>query len=203
MEADWAVALAADDPMVTVPWTASDEEGQCCFVDLRGNPQLVAAIPEAQTSPPLRQALFLLNSADSPVWTAKCDFWLTSDEPHDPYEMDAEPGQTGFVAGSYIDLLAHDPAFQQSFALHEQWLRRVTEQLRSLAARASRVDMVLRAARVEGQTGFAISLFVEGCGATAAMAKQQWSNSLTLVLPAIIESLQTGPGERYNHNMGE
>ena len=36
MEADWAVALAADDPVITVPWaTSEDDLGKCRFIDLR------------------------------------------------------------------------------------------------------------------------------------------------------------------------
>jgi hypothetical protein len=103
MEADWSVELAATDPVITVPWAASGDEPKCRFVDLRLYPQLVTEIEEAERSVALRSALLLLNGGASHLWTAKCDAWSSSPEhdgPFDPYEMDAEPGETAFGAGS-------------------------------------------------------------------------------------------------------
>ncbi len=96
MEADWSVALAAGDPVITVPWAApGDDVNQCRFVDLRRSPHLIDEIEEARAKPRLRSALLLLNGAASQFWTAKCDTWNSSavegDEAFDPYEMDAEP----------------------------------------------------------------------------------------------------------------
>jgi hypothetical protein len=203
MEADWTVALGKDDPVVVVPWVASQQEGGCRFVDLRGNPHLIASIDEAQTNPRLRDALLRLNSAGSPFWTAKCDLWRTSDEPRDPYEMDAEPGDTDFCTGSYIDLLASDQDFRASFPRHEDWLKRITGHLRAAKSKASRVELVLRHAEVEGRSGFAVSWFVEGCGASTAVAEQRWSDALALSLAVIVESLQTDARGRYNDHTGE
>ena len=113
MEADWSVALAAGDPVITVPWAASGDDALQVPVR-RSAPgtHLIDEIEEARTRPALRSALLLLNGAESPLWTAKCDAWTSSaeegNEPFDPYEMDAEPGETAFGAGSYIDLLPRD-----------------------------------------------------------------------------------------------
>jgi hypothetical protein len=203
MEADWSVALAADDPVVVVPWAASEAEGTCRFVDLRGNLNLIDSIAEAQASPSLRNALLLLNSPESPWWTAKCDAWASSDEPRDAYEMDAEPEDTAFIAGSYIDLLARDHEFGESFPRQEEWLRRVTGRLRTARARASRVELILRHAEVEGRSGFAVSWFVEGCGASTTVAEQSWANALTLSQAVLVESFQTDAGGRYNEHTGE
>jgi hypothetical protein len=203
MEADWTIALAADDPIVVVPWAASEKEGGYRFVDLRGAPNLVDSIAEAQASPPLRDGLLLLNSPDSPLWTAKCDVWTSNEEARDPWEMDAEPGDAAFCAGSYIDLLARNREFGSSFPRQEAWLRRVTGRLRAAESRASRVELVLRHAEVEGRAGFAVSWFVEGCGASAAIAEQRWANALALSLTVIVESLQTEAHERYNEHTGE
>ena len=106
-------ACRAADPVITVPWTASGDDGpKCRFVDLRLEPHLIDEIEEARARPALRSALLLLNGAGSQLWTAKCDAWTSSaeqgDDPFDPYEMDAEPGETAFGAGSYIDLLPRD-----------------------------------------------------------------------------------------------
>ncbi len=186
MEADWSVALAADDPVIAVPWAA--------FVDLRLNQDFVDEILETKSNPPLRSALLVLNSTESLLWTAKCDAWTTCDEPYDPYEMEAEPGETAFGAGSYIDLLARDLETRESFALQEHWVRWVTGRLREVTASAARVDLVMRHAHVEGRSGFGVSWFVEGCGPSAERAEQRWANALSLALAVIMQTLRSDAG---------
>ena len=57
MEADWSVALAAGDPVITVPWAASsDDVKQCRFVDLRRSLRWIDEIEEARAKPRLRSA---------------------------------------------------------------------------------------------------------------------------------------------------
>ena len=190
MEADWSVALTADDPVITVPWAAPEGHGR--FIDLRLGSHLIEEIEEARARPPLRAALLALNSAASPVWTAKCDAWTRSDELLDPYEMDADPGETAFGAGSYIDLLVRDAEIHGCFASQEAWLRRVTERLRATPATAARVELVMRAASVDGLPGFGVSWFCEGCGADAPRAEAMWARALGAALTVIMESLRTG-----------
>jgi hypothetical protein len=192
MEADWSVALAADDPVITVPWAASEGHGRGCrFVDLRSGGHPIEEIEEARVRPALRSALLLLNSATSALWTAKCDAWTSSAEegaePIDPYEMDATPGETSFGAGCYIDLLPREAALLSSFEGQERWLRVVTEALRKIPARAARVELVLRRAEVETVPGFGVTWFVEGCGLSAHSAGKSWSEALNLALPAIVK----------------
>jgi hypothetical protein len=192
MEADWTVALAPGDPVITVPWAApGDDIRTCKFVDLRLGAHLVDEIEEARSKPALRSALLLLNAATSPLWTAKCDAWTSSvddgAEPFDPYEMDAEAGDTAFGAGSYIDLLPRDVSFLAGFERQERWTRAVTEVLRSTTARAARVELVLRRAEVEGASGFAVTWFVEGCGSTAQRAGQRWAEALDLALAVVLD----------------
>ncbi len=63
MEADWSVALAADDPVITVPWASSAADScKCQFVDLRLGDYLIDEIEEARARPALRSALLVLNS---------------------------------------------------------------------------------------------------------------------------------------------
>jgi hypothetical protein len=193
MEADWSVALAATDSVITVPWAASaDDEPKCRFVDLRLGSHLIDEIVEAQGRPALRSALLRLNGAASQLWTAKCDAWTSSpeqgDDPFDPYEMDAEPGETDFGAGSYIDLLACDSETLQSFDTQERWLRAVTERLRAIPARAARVELVMRSAQVDAVQGFGVTWFVEGCGATAQCADRSWGQALDLALAAVMDA---------------
>ena len=192
MEADWTVALAPGDPVITVPWAASGDDMRTCrFVDLRLGPHMVDEIEEARSKPALRTALLLLNAATSPLWTAKCDAWTSSvdegAEPFDPYEMDAESGDTAFGAGSYIDLLPRDVSFLAGFERQERWIRVVTEELRSTPASAARIELVLRRAEVEGASGFAVTWFVEGCGSTAQRAGQRWAEALDLALAVVMD----------------
>jgi hypothetical protein len=192
MEADWTVALAAGDPVITVPWTSSDDDvGKCRFVDLRLGAHLIDEIEEARAKPPLRSALLLLNAPASPLWTVKCDAWTSSAdegaEPFDPYEMAAESGDITCGAGSYVDLLARDVSFLASFERQERWIRAVTEVLRSTPASAARVELVLRHAEVEGKSGFAVTWFVEGCGSTPQHAEQRWAKALDLALAVITD----------------
>jgi hypothetical protein len=192
MEADWTVALAAGDPVITVPWaTSGDDMRKCRFVDLRLGSERIDEIEEAGSKPALRSALLLLNAATSPLWTAKCDAWNSSvdegAEPFDPYEMAAESGDTAFGAGSYVDLLARDASFLASFERQERWIRAVTEVLRSTPASAARVELVLRRAEVEGASGFAVTWFVEGCGSNAQSAGQRWAGALDLALAVVTD----------------
>jgi hypothetical protein len=189
MEADWSVELAASDPVISVPWAACGDAGPR-FFDLRARSSLIDEIEEARERPALRSALLQLNGVDSQLWTAKCDAWSSSpeqgDDPFDPYEMDAEPGETAFGAGSYIDLLARDFATRGSFATQERWLRAVTERLRAIPARTARAELVVRRAQVDGVTGFGVTWFVEGCGASAQRADEGWGRGLELGLAAIM-----------------
>ena len=139
----------------------------------------------------MRSALLLLNGVTSHLWTAKCDAWSSSpdhgDDPFDPYEMGAEPGETAFGAGSYIDLLARDSEIHRCFDAQERWLRTVTERLRAIRASAARVELVLRRAQVDAVPGFGVTWFVEGCGATAQCADQGWGRAFDLALAAIMD----------------
>jgi hypothetical protein len=193
MEADWTVALAPGDPVITVPWAGpgGDDIRTCKFVDLRLGAHQVDEIEEARSRPALRSALLLLNAATSPLWTAKCDAWTSSvdegAEPFDPYEMDAEAGDVAFGAGSYIDLLPRDVSSLAGFEHQERWIRAVTEVLRPTPASAARVELVLRRAEVDGVSGFAITWFVEGCGSTAQRARQKWAEALDLALAVVMD----------------
>jgi hypothetical protein len=190
MEADWSVALSAVDPFITVPWTAGAASG-CRFIDLRIDERLVDEIEEARTRPALRSALLLLNHSESPLWTARCDAWTTSveqgDEPLDPYEMDAEPGHTNCGAGSYVDVLLRTAAWV-SFDWQERWLREITKRLRTIASRGTRVELVLRPAEVDGASGFGVTWFAEGAGATPEEAANNWAKALTLSLAVLMDT---------------
>jgi hypothetical protein len=196
MEADWSVALSAEEPRIVVPWAAPEEDSRKCrFIDLRLQPDLVDTIEEARSGP-LRAALLRLNDSSSHFWTAKCDAWTSAENAIDPYEMDAEPGEAVFGAGSYIDLLACDIAVRSSFPRQERWMRLVTERLRAIPTNSARAELVLRAAEVDGVPGFGVTWFLEGCGETAQRAEQHWGHALGIALEVLLETaFGSGPDD--------
>jgi hypothetical protein len=50
------------------------------------------------------------------------------------------------------------------------------------------VELVLRGAEVEAAAGFGVTWFVEGCGATAQRAGQNWRTALDLALAVIMDA---------------
>jgi hypothetical protein len=50
------------------------------------------------------------------------------------------------------------------------------------------VELVLRSAEVEAAAGFGVTWFVEGCGATAQRAGQNWGTALDLALAVIMDA---------------
>jgi hypothetical protein len=193
MEADWTLALAAGDPVIAVPWAASnDVKEKRRFVHLRVAPHRIHEVEEASAHPPLRSALLRLNGASSHLWTAKCDAWTTGpetgDAPFDPYEMDAEPGTTAYGAGCYIDVLARKEPLFTSFADQKHWMEKVVNRLRATPATCMRVELVMRPAEVDETAGFGLTCFIEGCGPNAEMAGQRWAEALGMTLAVLMDT---------------
>ena len=193
MEADWTLAFAPDDPVMSVPWAASGDNAESCrFIHLRVAPHRIDEVEEAEANPSLRTALLKLNGPSSHLWTSKCDAWTTGpengDPPFDPYEMDAEPGGTAFGAGCYIDLLPRKEPLFESFKLQELWMDEVVGKLRATPAGASRVELIMRPAEIDETAGFGVTCFIEGCGPTADYASQRWAEALDLTLAVLMNT---------------
>lgn len=218
MEADWSVELAADDPVIVLPWnveervsgSAPDEPDRLRlqFFDLRHDPAAIDQIAEAQAEPALRSALLTLNQTESRLWTVKCGLWESGSQPADaaevdvhanvaaeidPWEMDAEPEDTIFAAGCYIDIVPLDSEAAGSFAIMEKWLRNLTEQLRRVALHCARADFVLRRSEIHGVQGFAVTWFIEACGATWELATLRRGEALAQTLPIVMEVAPATP----------
>ena len=178
MEADWSVEIGPDLPSIDGSW-----EG---FIDLRAAPSAVDSLPEATKLPALRAALLALNAANSQVFTTKCDAWALPGEDIDPYEFgaSAEQARSGFA--SYIDILERDAASFASFTFHERRGRELTAHLRGLDLPRGRVDCVLRAAFMQGQSGYGLTLYAAGCGADDASAYASWKQVLAAAAAATI-----------------
>lgn len=189
MEADWAVEIGPHAPIIVVPW-----EG---FVDLRLKPlAAVEEISEAADHPPLRDALVRLNSATSDLFTSKCDAWWLNQEEIDTYEFGAQLETPRFGYASYIDVLfVHSEKFR-SFPLHEQFVRRLTEELRTLEHSNCRVDLVVRSATFNSSSGYGVTLYAAGCGKNQFLAQLSWQRVLQTTVKATMKmSLPFTAGE--------
>ena len=178
------------------------------FLDLRHDPAAIEQIAEAHADPALRSALLTLNGPRSRLWTVKCGLWESGSQAADavpvdvhanvaaeidPWEMDAEPEDTIFAAGCYIDIVPLDSEAAASFAIMENWLRNLTEQLRRVAMRCARADFVLRRSEIHGVQGFAVTWFIEACGATSELAALRRSEALARALPIVMDVAPATP----------
>jgi hypothetical protein len=181
MEADWefemgpnAESLAAEalaTPVIEAHWPG--------FVDLRLAPVCAWDLPETVQFPALAEALAKLNSADSPVWTSKCDLWehLELDE-FDPDELDAPSGCAAYAMGCYIDLLPkknwHSPATAATDC------KRLCKLLRAVPLRCCRADLVVRRAFIKPDLmALGITVYVTSCGDSSAEAARTFQYALT------------------------
>ncbi len=180
MEADWAAEISPDLPCITVPWDG--------FIDLRDNPSAVFFIEEAAAHSALRDALLSFNSSASAFFTAKCDLWQLSQSEIDPDEFGSSIEDADHGIASYIDLLCHDLAVFSSYKFHERWARKLTSLLRSLDVNHGRVELVLRPSVVDQHTGFGLTLYAAGCGATPADAYTAWQTVLAAAVAATIST---------------
>lgn len=193
MEADWSVECGADDPTVVVPWHS--EDGSRRYVDLRLKPSAVEHISEAQQFPCLATALRRWNTAESHVFTAKCDVW---NYPADLFDAEDLPGFK-FAQGSYMDLISADMAKFQSFAACEKQLRAWTAAARIIPLQHCRCEWILRSALIfppdlssaadgtaKALAGFATTLYVWGYGASAEAANSAWNEATEALLEPVL-----------------
>jgi hypothetical protein len=180
MEADWEFDLGADSPAIEGSWAG--------WIDLRTQPGEAFNLPETAGFLPLAKALQRLNAADSPVWTAKCDWYpeLERDE-FDADELDA-PSAAASGMACYIDLLPSSAGSWIDPARLERSCRSLCSSLRSIPLRCCRVDLVIRRAHLESQPDeLGITAYLTGCGPdrdAAASALAAVLQAFTSVLSA-------------------
>jgi hypothetical protein len=182
MEADWEFevgpeteSLAAEGlaaPVIEAHWPG--------FVDLRLAPARAWDLPETVQLPALAEALAKLNSADSPVWTSKCDLWehLQPDE-FDPDELAAPPGCAAHAMGCYIDLLPKNDQQWPFPAMAATDCKRVCSLLRAIPLRCCRADLVIRRAFITPDLmELGITVYVTSCGESLAEAARTFQAAL-------------------------
>jgi hypothetical protein len=182
MEADWEFEIGGDAPVIDALWPG--------FVDLRANPELSQSFPECMSFPALAHALAALNSAGSPVWTSKCDFWpqLQPGE-FDSDELDAPSGWGTHGAGCYIDVLStHEGQWRNREAASSE-CENAVKSLHAYPLRCGRVDLVIRSAlAAPGRLELGITVYITACGPSAGQALAALEASLAAFVNALVPS---------------
>ena len=188
MDADFSVELGNDDPVLDFPWT--DSSGRLAYVDVKRHPELLPTIPEASGNPELAEFLRSINSARSPLQSAKCDTWMTTE---------LAPEEEIFAAShkfaSYVDIVLSDAADCLNFSRHEEFVKRLVALLRRSPEIASSVEVFVRrcffvAAQIS--EGFYFTVYVNGYGNDEPSARKNWAIGMKLVENAIIQLSRAG-----------
>jgi hypothetical protein len=179
MEADWEFEIGGDAPVIEARWPG--------FVDLRAAPEQSQCFPECTSLPALARALAALNSAGSPVWTSKCDFWpqLQPGE-FDPDELDAPSGSAAHGAGCYIDVLSAREGQWHSSEAAASECKDAVNSLRAYPLRCARVDLIIRRAfAAPGRLDLGITAYITACGPSAGEARAALEAALAALVSAL------------------
>jgi hypothetical protein len=183
VQADYSIELGHDDPTLEFPW--KDREGRCRYFDLKRQPELLAALPEANEYQELREFLARVNSPSSMFETAKCDAWSTT-----RLNPEEDIFEAGWKFGSYVDLLFSDFARRYAFDFHESMVRELVELLKKSPEIPAAAEFLVRRCYYrlenrEGASGFYVSLYCFGYGEDNPSARKQWGIALSLINNAI------------------
>jgi len=182
VQADFAVELGADDETLEMPWAA--EGGSPHYCDLKRHPELLPSLEEAVRVPELVEFLSKVNSSTSPLETAKCDAWPST-------EINPEEEIFGATHkfGSYVDLLFSDGPKRFSFPEHEDLAKRLTQLLQRAPEILAAAELLIRRCyyhEEEGiRDGFYITFYLFGYGENENQSRQRWAVGLKLVQNAI------------------
>jgi hypothetical protein len=184
MQVDHAVELGADDETLEFPWATPD--GGPRYYDLKHQPEALAFVDEAKRFPELKEFLAAINSPASPLETAKCDAWATT-EIHPEEEIFGAP----WKFGSYVDFVFSGQSARYSFDDHEKFLGKLTALLKRVPEIPASAEFLLRRCCFhEGETireGFYVTFYLFGYGSDETTARQQWGIGLRLVGSAIVQ----------------
>jgi len=184
MDADFSIELGREDPVLDFPWT--DPSGQLAYFDLKRRPELIAEVEEAKKFPELAEFLKRVNSARSPLESAKCDVWQTT-------ELSAEEEIVGasHKFACYVDLVFSHVESRRSLPMHESFARRLTELLRRAPEIAAAVEICIRrcffAEAERTSEGFYFTVYVNGYGDDEERARRGWTVAVELVASALLQ----------------
>ena len=166
--------LDADCDALEVPW-ASPSEPCLRYLDLKLHPGEIAKLPECQLFPALADCLARVNAPSSPLRSAKCDVWCSTDLAEDE-RLDFN---LPFKTGSYLDVVFDDLVLRRSVDAHAGLAEELQRSLRELRVQAQ-MEIVLRRCffHPEETWGYALTLFLHAYGSTQAEATAEWSRAL-------------------------
>ena len=188
MQADFAVELGAEDETLEIPWAA--ESGSPRYCDLKRHPELLSTLEEAVRAPELGEFLCKVNSPQSPLETAKCDTW-----PSTEISPEEEIFEATHKFGSYIDLFFSDEAKRFSFPEHESLAKRLVRLLQRAPEIEAAAEFLIRRCyyheqeEIPGQQeirdGFYVTFYLFGYGKDEVRSRQNWAIALKLVESAV------------------
>ena len=188
MQADFAVELGAEDETLEIPWAA--EGGGPRYYDLKRHPELLSNLEEAVRAPELGEFLSKVNSLQSPLETAKCDVWSSTE-----INPEEEIFEATHKFGSYVDLFFSDEPKRFSFPEHEHLAKRLIQLLQRAPEMPAAAEFLIRRCyfhepeEVPGQEeirdGFYITFYLFGFGNDELRSRQNWAIGLKLIGNAI------------------
>ena len=187
MQADFSVELGADDPVLSIPWTADD--GQVRYYDLRRQPEMLLYIAEASRHAELGQFLATVNSRGSELQSAKCDAWFTTklNEEEDVYGAACK-------AVGYVDLFFVPERLRFSFNAYEELAGDLTRLLKLAPEISAAAEFIIRRCyfgaddqAADVSEGFYVTFYASGYGDEEAEAWQRWGIAMKLVENAILQ----------------
>ena len=180
MDAEFSVELGADDPTLAVPWRSPD--GHISYLDLRSTPEAIEQVVEVRAFPELRELLQALNASGSPYQTAKCDAWFDT-----LMDVDDEPYGAAMKCACYVDVFFGGLENLAPFNEHEQRAQAVVQRLRQAEDVPARIEVIVRRAFFQDESGFYWTVYVFGYGDDMDSARSNWNAALT----ALRNALQT------------
>lgn len=184
MDADFSIELGKHDPVLDLPWT--DPSGRLAYFDLKRHPDLIAKIEEAQAFPEVAELLIKLNSSRSPIESAKCDVWSTT-------ELSADEAiyRSSHKLACYVDVVFSDLEKRSSFSLHEGLVKKLCELLRRAPEIPSALEICLRRCFFPRGTntreGFYLTVYANGYGNDQLEARRNLAVALQLTGNAILQ----------------
>lgn len=182
VQADFGVELGNEDETLEMPWSGGAKGPQ--YYDLKRHPELLRKVEEAARFPELGEFLKAMNSAASPVETAKCDAW-----PSTEINPEEEIFGAAHKFGSYADLLFSDEDARFSFPEHERWAKRIAALLGKAPEVSAAAEFLIRRCFTRATNGlrqaFYITFYLFGYGDDEAQARERWAIGLKLVENAI------------------
>ena len=182
MQADFGVELGKDDETLEMPWAGGEDGPQ--YYDLKRHPELLREIEEAQRFRELGEFLTAVNSTVSPIETAKCDAWASTEINAEEEIFDAR-----CKFGSYVDMLFSRDPHRFSFPEYEQWAKRLTGLLKKAPEIPAAAEFLIRRCYYHVadsvREGFYITFYLFGYGEDEPQARQRWAIGLKLVENAI------------------